>query len=371
MLPEMATGTIEPRHIATPIRNFCTRARFYHAEVTGIDAGARSVSIRRHDGAESSLGYDYLVVALGSRTSFAGNAGAERHALTIKSLDDAIRLRNHVISVLEAADQEADRAEQARLATFVVVGGGFSGVETAGELNDFVRESVDRFYRNVDPGTPRVVLVASGGRILPEIGGLGAYARESLGRSGVEVLTGTRLAGFDGREASLDSSERIPCGTLVWAGGNRVGDVVAGVDAEHHKSGRLAVDRFMRLGRHPEVYALGDCSHAVDPRTGEAYPPTAQHAIRQARTVAGNLFRAVRGEGGQEEFSYRAKGSMAKIGRKDGVALLLGREFRGFSAWFIWKQYYLSTLPTMEKRIRVGLDWFVDLFFPRDIAKLD
>ncbi|RNJ76534.1 MAG: NAD(P)/FAD-dependent oxidoreductase [Nitrosopumilus sp. D6] len=372
MLPEMATGTIEPRHIATPIRNFCRRARFYQAQVTKIDTVAKSIQMRRRsDGVSSELHYDYLVLALGSRTNFFGNKNIEKSAFTIKSLDDAIRIRNHVISMLEAADQEHDPGMQRRLATFMVVGGGFSGVETVGEINDFVRESVSKFYRNIDPGTPRVILVASGEKILPEIGNLGTYAKKSLEKSGVTIYTKTRLADLVENVAHLNNSEQIPCHTVIWAGGNVADSVIAEIDTDHHKNGSLIVDPYMRLKNYPEVYALGDCSYVTDPRTDKPYPPTAQHAIRQAKTVSENLLHAVRGTEGQSSFIYDTKGSMAKIGKKDGVALLMGKEFRGFAAWFLWKQYYLSTLPTFEKRLRVGLDWFIDLFFPRDIARLD
>jgi len=372
MLAEMATGTVEPRHIATPIRRFCKRARFHQARVTGIDLESKRVAVRKTpDGVQEHIGYDYLVIATGSRVNFFGNANIERRSLTIKSLDDAIRIRNRVIGALEDADQEQDGDRQAALATFVVVGGGFSGVETAGELNEFVRESVSKYYRNIPQDRVRVVLVASGGRILPEIGNLGGYARDALLEAGVTIHTNTRLKDATGSSAVLDSGEEIPCGVLIWAGGNRIDELVAGLPAEHHeRSGRIVVDGRLRLKGYPDVFALGDCAYVVDPRDGKPYPPTAQHAIRQAGTVAANLESAINGTASQSEFSYDTRGSMAKIGKRDGVALLMGREVHGIAAWFVWKQYYLSTLPTAEKKIRVGLDWFVDLFFPRDITRL-
>ncbi len=371
MLPEMATGTIEPRHIATPIRKFCKRAKFHQARAVGIDLESRQVTIQRDsDGTRKNLRYDYLVLAMGGRTNFFGNKNIEEHAMTIKTLDDAIRLRNHVISALEDADQETDPAIQSRLVTFVIVGGGFSGVETAGELNDFIRESVEKFYRNIDPDMVKVVLVASGEKILPEIGSLGGYAKRSLQKAGVTILVNTRLADASPAGAVLSGGDEIPCGTLVWAGGVAVDAVIEKLDTEHHKGGRIMVDEHLRLKNHGEVYALGDCALVTDPRSGKPYPPTAQHAIRQAGTVSENLISAVCGRPVQSSFVYDAKGSMAKIGKKDGVALLMGHEFSGFFAWFVWKQYYLSTLPTNEKKIRVGLDWFVDLFFPKDITRL-
>ena len=377
MLPEMATGTIEPRHIATPIRNFCKRARFYQGTVTEIDINSKKVLIKRDlDNQEKILPYDYLVIALGNKTNFFNNKNIEQHSITIKSLDDAIQIRNHIIAILEGADQEADPNIQSKLTTFVVVGGGFSGVETAGEINEFIRDSCKKFYRNIDPKSIRVILIASGDSILPEIGKLGSYAKESLTKAGVEIITNTKLVDATKDTAVLNDKRIINCSTLIWAGGNKVDDVILQIDAQRDKRGRLLTDKYLRLKDHPNIFALGDCALVVDPKTQQAYPPTAQHAIRQAYVAAANLIHSIKSTdksslSSLESFTYTTKGSMAKIGKKDGVALLLGREFRGFSAWFIWKQYYLSTLPTMEKRIRVGIDWFIDLFFPRDITRLD
>ena len=371
MLPEMATGTIEPRHIATPIRRFCKRAQFHQASVVDISLDSREITIQRmSDGTQSKLQYDYLVLAMGGRTNFFGNTNVEKHSLTIKSLDDAIQIRNHIISMLEDADQETDSVKQQKLVTFVVVGGGFSGVETVGEINDFVRESCEKFYRNTSQDTIQIILVASGEKILPEIGNLGEYSKQSLQKAGVTIFTNTRLENMSETKAILDNKKEIPTNTVIWAGGNTVDDAIAKTDTEHHKSGRIVVDEFLRLKNHPEVFALGDCAFAVDSRSGNPYPPTAQHAIRQAKIVAENLENKIKGIDGQKDFVYDTKGSMAKIGRKNGVALLLGHEFRGLIAWLIWKQYYLSTLPTNEKKIRVGIDWFIDLFFPRDITRL-
>ena len=370
MLPEMAVGTIEPRHIATPIRNFCRRARFYQAKVIDVNIESKQVTIQKTDKTSKDLVYDYLVLAIGSKTNFFGNKNIKENSFTMKTLGDAINLRNHVISSLEDADQESDANLQSKLVTFVVVGGGFSGVETVGELNDFIRESAEKFYRNINPELIKIILVASGEKILPEIGGLGEYAKESLEKAGVTILTKTKLVDASQNTATLDNGSVIACHTLVWAGGVAVDDVISKLNTEHHKSGRIVVDDYLRLKNHKNVFALGDCALVLDPRTNTPYPPTAQHAIRQAKVVSDNLINAINQKETQSSFVYDTKGSMAKIGKKDGVALLMGKEFRGFSAWFIWKQYYLSTLPTNEKKIRVGLDWFIDLFFPKDITRL-
>jgi len=371
MLPEMATGTIEPRHIATPIRIFCKRAQFHQAKVIDISLDSKQVTIQRmSDESQRILSYDYLVLAMGDKTNFFGNSNIEKNSFTIKSLDDAIKIRNHIISMLEDADQETDLVLQQKLMTFVVVGGGFSGVETVGEINDFVRESAKKFYRNISHENIKIILISAGDKILPEIGNLGEYAKQALQKAGVIVYINTRLNDISNDIATLNNGEKISTATVIWAGGNSVEDVIQKLNAKHHTSGRLVVNKQLRLEDNSEVFALGDCAFSVDPRSGTPYPPTAQHAIKQAKTVAKNLENKINGMGVQHDFIYDTKGSMAKIGKKDGVALLMGHEFRGVIAWFIWKQYYLSTLPTNEKKIRVGLDWFVDLFFPRDITRL-
>ncbi len=371
MLPEMATGTIEPRHIATPIRRFCKRAQFHQSKVIDIELDLKQVTIQRmtHK-SQRILSYDYLVLAMGGKTNFFGNSNIEKNSLTIKSLDDAIKIRNHIISMLEDADQEADLDLQKKIMTFVVVGGGFSGVETVGEINDFVRESSKKFYRNIHQDNIKIILVSAGDKILPEIGNLGEYSRHALEKAGVTIYTNTRLEDISNDTAVLSNKKEILTSTVIWAGGNKVEKVIEKTNTRHHKSGRVIVNNQLKLEDHLEVFALGDCAFLIDPHSKKPYPPTAQHAIRQAKTVAENLENKVNGVGIQNDFVYDTKGSMAKIGKKDGVALLLGHEIRGFIAWLIWKQYYLSTLPTNEKKIRVGLDWFIDLFFPRDITRL-
>jgi len=371
MLPEMATGTIEPRHIATPIRRFCKRAQFHQAKVVDIALDSKKVTIqRRIDKSQRTLSYDYLVLAMGSKINFFGNDNIEKNSLTIKSLDDAIKIRNHLISMLEDADQETDLDLQKKIITFVVVGGGFSGVETVGEINDFVRESAKKFYRNICEDNIKIILVSAGDKILPEIGNLGEYSKHALQKAGVTIFTNTKLEDISNDIAVLSNKKEISTMTVIWAGGNRIEKVIQKTNTNHHQSGRIIVNNQLRLDDHLEVFALGDCAYSVDPHNKKPYPPTAQHAIRQAKIVAENLENKVNGIGIQNDFIYDTKGSMAKIGKKDGVALLLGHEIKGFLAWLIWKQYYLSTLPTNEKKIRVGIDWFIDMFFPRDITRL-
>ena len=369
LLPEMATGMLASRHIATPIRAFCKRARYYQAKVDSIDLNNNKVTITRAlDNSKRDLEYDYLVLALGGTTNFFGNKNVEKNSLTIKTLGDAIGLRNHLISMLENADQEENPDVLSKLMTFVVVGGGFSGVETVGEINDFVRESVEKFYRNVDPEKIKIVLVSAADKILPEIGDLGVYAKESLEKNGVEIIKNTKLVDAESNLVTLDNGMNIPCSTLVWAGGVTVDPVISNLDTEHAPNGRVVVDSFLRLKNHSNVFALGDCSSITDERTGKPYPPTAQHAVRESIIASKNIISSIKGEDSEYPFVYHSKGSMAKIGKRNGVALLMGSRIHGFPAWVIWRQYYLSTLPSAEKKFRVALDWFADLFFPRDIT---
>lgn len=371
LLPEMATGMLASRHIATPIRSFCKRARYYRAKVDSIDLNSNKVSITRDFyKSNSELEYDYLVIALGGTTNFFGNKNIEKNSLTIKTLGDAIRLRNHLISILENADQEDDPEKLSKLLTFVVVGGGFSGVETVGEINDFVRESVEKFYRNIDPDKIRIMLVSASEKILPEIGDLGDYAMESLTKSGVEIIKNTKLVDAQADSITLDNEMKIPCSTFVWAGGVTVDPVISKLDTEHTPNGRIIVDKFLRLKNHQNIFALGDCASITDELTGRPYPPTAQHAVREAKIVTKNIISSIKNDGSLKPFVYDSKGSMAKIGKRNGAALLLGNKIREFFAWFIWRQYYLATLPTTEKKIRVAIDWLADLFFPRDITIL-
>ncbi len=371
LLPEMATGMLASRHIATPIRTFCKRARYYQAKVEQIDLNNNKVTITRElNNQKRDLEYDYLVIALGGRTNFFGNKNVEKNALTIKTLGDALAMRNHIISMLESADQEEDPAVLSKLLTFVVVGGGFSGVETVGEINDFVRESTEKFYRNIDIEKIRIVLVSAGEKILPEIGDLGKYAYESLTNDGIEIIKNTKLVDAETEQVILDNGMKIPSSTLVWAGGVTVDPVISKLDTEHSSRGNIVVDKFLQLKNHPNVFALGDCASITDEKTGKPYPPTAQHAVREAKIVSKNIISSVKDENSLKPFVYQSKGSMAKIGKRNGVALFMGNQIHGFVAWFLWRQYYLSTLPTTEKKFRVAIDWFADLFFPRDITIL-
>ncbi len=379
MLPEVSSGMIETRHIVTPVRVFCKRAKFYEAGVESIDLKNKQVVITHAIGKQTDpvdwhshmLKYDYLVLALGSETNFFGMTDVAKNAFTIKSLGDAIFLRNHVINMLEQADLEHENQELRKsLMTVIVVGGGFAGVETVGELNDFMRDSIKNFYHNIESKDARIILVNSGQRLLPEVSDdLAEFALQKLRHSGVEVMLNTRVAGAAMGSVKLHDGTLISSHTLVWAGGVMPDQLIANLPCDHDKAGRIMANNNLEVPGHPDVFALGDCASITDPNTGKSYPPTAQHALRQGRAAARNIISAIKGRD-KITFDYRTKGMMAKIGKRNGVGILLGHKVQGFAAWWLWRSYYLANLPTVEKKLRVMVDWAIDLFFKRDVTRL-
>lgn len=381
MLPEVSSGMIETRHILTPIRTFCKRARFYEATVDSIDLNKKQVVIGHSIGKEGYplyhnthiLSYDYLVIALGSETNFFGLKDVAENALTIKSIGDAIVLRNHVINMLEQADIEHKNQElQSNLMTFVVVGGGFSGVETVGELNDFVRDSVRHFYHNIDVKDVKVILISAIERILPEVtNDLAEFALKKLQDNGIDVILNAHVEAASSDSVRLRNGSVINTHTLIWAGGVIPPLLVADLPCLHDKTGRILANNYLQVSDYSGVYVLGDCASVTNSSTNKPYPPTAQHAIRQAKIVSYNITSSIKDDRSEKRrFDYTTKGVMALIGRKNGVGILLGYKVYGFIAWWLWRSYYLGNIPTTEKKFRVMIDWFVDLFFYRDVTRL-
>ena len=403
MLPEVASGTIETRHIVTPIREFCNKSRFYAAEVKEIDLKNKEVTLgytnaydisqpgelkeqsgKKEDTKEinqENLNYDYLVLALGSETNFFGLSDIKKNAFTIKNLDDAIKLRNHIISLLEQADILQNYRElQRKLLTFVVVGGGFAGVETAGELNDFVRQSAHDYYHNIDINDLKVIVIQSGDKLLPEMNSkrLSEFALQKLSNRKVDVILNKRATGASQSSIHLNDNTAIDTKTIVWTTGVRSNSLISSLPCEHDKrSGRIIVDEYLEVKGYPRVLALGDCAYIVDKDSGNPYPPTAQHAIREAQIAAKNIISHIEKDhyknakrGKESVFVYETKGIMVTIGRRSGVAIINRLEIHGFIAWTIWRAYYLFRLPTIHKKVRVMADWTIDLIFRRDVTML-
>ena len=382
MLPEVASGMIETRHIVTPIRSFCNKANFYEANVESIDFKNKHVIIKHPIGKVSepitwdqhTLKYDYLVIALGSETRFFGMLDVKKHSFTMKSIDDAIAVRNHILSILEQANIEReDRDLTKSLLSFVVVGGGFNGIETVGELNDFVRETIRAYYKNIYMSDVRVILVSATDKILEQVDEkLGEWALQELKAKGVEFIMNKHVVEATATTAKLDDGKIIPCHTLVWAAGITPTDLIASLSCEHDKRHAIIVNNFLEVkGYEREVYALGDCASITDSHTGKPYPPTAQHAVREAKIAAKNIIYDIEGKQNKKvKFDYKTKGMMAEIGKRTGVATLFGFKVHGFLAWWIWRTYYLSNLPTIKKKLKVIGDWTMDLIYKPDVSMI-
>jgi NADH dehydrogenase len=368
MLHEVAASDLDLTHIVNPIRKLLRRVRFFEGDVESIDLERRSVRVSHGEGHhDHELPYDHLVLALGSVTNFFGMPGLAERALTMKSLGDAIALRNRLIEQLEEADFECSAGSRDHLLGVVVAGGGFAGVETIAGVNDFLREAL-RFYPHLREEHLRLVLVHPGEVILPELDPrLGAYAQRKLAARGVEIRTRTRVSGVTPDAVDLSDGTRVPAATLVWTAGTSPNPLLDGLGCRKER-GRIVVDEHLRVPDRPGLWALGDCAYVPDRRRGGAHPPTAQHALRQGRVLARNLQAQLRG-GALRAFDFTTLGQLAAIGRRTGVANVLGLNFSGFLAWLLWRSIYLSKLPRFEKKLRVALDWTLDLLFAKDLVQ--
>ncbi len=368
MLHEVAASDLDLTHIVTPIRRMVRRAVLFVGTVEEIDLPGRRVVVRHTGGGHGhELEFDHLVLALGSVTNFFGLPGLEERSLTMKSLADAIALRNRLIEVMEEADFECAAPDRHQLLTVLVAGGGFAGVETVAAVNDFMREAIAAYPR-LSPDMLRLVLVHSGQAILPELAPrLGAYAARELARRGVDIRLGTRVTGISDEGVSLSDGTTLPAQTIVWSAGTAPNPLLAELPCRQER-GRVLADECLRVAGWPNVWALGDCAQVPD-GGGGFHPPTAQHALRQGRTVGRNIAAALAGRPARP-FVFSTLGQLAAIGRRTGVASILGLNFSGFLAWWLWRSIYLSKLPGIDRKVRVALDWTLDLLFVKDLVQL-
>jgi NADH dehydrogenase len=365
MLPEAASGTLEPRHVVVPLRQMCPHAELLLGEATGAhDEGARTVRVETGAGA-FSVRYEQLVVALGGISRTLPVPGLAEHGMGFKSLADAIFLRNHVLRQLEAADAAMDDADRARHLAFVFVGAGYAGVEALAELADLARDAI-RAYPRLQGAPQRWVLVDAAPAILPEIPArLGEYAAKELARRGIELHTGTRLESIEDGRAVLSDGTTLDTGTLVWTTGVKPNPILGELGLPLDDRGRVRVDELLRVEDKERVWALGDCARVPNlAMPDRPDPPTSQHALRQARRLAKNLV------GTPEPYRYRMLGQVATLGRYKGIADVLGLRLRGFPGWFVTRSYHLYQLPLLTRKLRVVLDWTVSLLFRRDIVEL-
>jgi NADH dehydrogenase len=378
LLPEVAAGGIAATHVVNPIREMIPGARFRCCRVVQIDFENKRVVVSQGDARELALvPYDHLVFAVGKVTSFASMKGAAEHAFAMKDLGDAFRLRNQVLRCLELADIEEDAAKKAELLTFVVAGGGFSGVETMGELEELVSRSL-RYFPNISPREVRFALVHSQTTLLPEMPEkLGLSARKVLESRGVEMLLGARVQAASPTRVYLADGRVVPTRTFVCTVGNASNPIVklalahgfTEAQIKDRGIGALLVDRSLACIGKPGYWGVGDCCAVPSPSGSGFCPPTAQFALREARQCAKNILATI-DKKPLGDFSFKALGMLASLGKRSAVAVLFGIHLTGFIAWFMWRTVYLSKLPGAIRRLRVTIDWTLDLFFPRDITQL-
>jgi NADH dehydrogenase len=368
MLHEVAAGDLDLTHIVNPVRKLLRQTQFFNGDIKSIDLTQRRVLVAHGDDIHHhDLSYDYLVLALGSVTNFYDLPGLAESALTMKSLSDAIRLRSRLIKNLEEADFECSSEDRSRLLTVVVAGGGFAGVETIASVNDFVREAIE-FYPGLSENELRIVLIEATDVILPELGPqLGAYARKKLSLRGVQFLMNTAVKNVSNGEVNLSDGTALRTNMLIWTAGVSPNPLLESLACSKER-GRLVTNEFLEVDGVPGVWALGDCAAVPDFASGKSCPPTAQHAIRQGKVVAENIVAAVNG-GQRKRFEFRTIGALASIGKRTGVARIMGVNFSGFFAWWLWRTIYLNKLPRFEKKVRVALDWFLDLLFSKDLVQ--
>jgi NADH dehydrogenase len=372
MLPEIISGTIGILDLVSPLRRLLPRTAVHVREVEAIDLAARTIRLapgfhpHAHD-----VPYDHLVLAPGTVTDFRGLPGLPEHALPFKNLADALELRSRVIRALEEADIESDNAELRRqLLTFVVAGGGFSGVEVVAELNDFVRE-VARHFPGIRREELRVVLVHGQERILPEMTEkLGLYAQRLLARRGVELRLEARLQSASGDRAVLSDGTVIETKTLVSTIPSSPHPLIDSLDLPKAR-GRIKVDGRLLVEGCDHLWALGDCALIPTAQAGEFCPPTAQHATRQAAALADNLLATIDGQPqALRTFDFKGLGKMGSLGRHNAVAEVFGLAISGFLAWFLWRTIYLAKLPGWGRRAKVAASWTFDLFLPPELVQL-
>jgi NADH:quinone reductase (non-electrogenic) len=371
LLPGAAAGTLEPRHVVVPLREELEWAELLLGRVTGADPGVNEIYVRTLDERDETLRYDQLIVALGSVSRVLPVPGLAEHALGFKNLADAIALRNQALLNLEIAESLPDDAARREYLTAVFVGAGYAGVEGFAELQDYVNDILDEYPKCRIVGT-RWILVEARDRIMGEIPeSLAKVAANELRRRGMEIRTGTTLESVDDRSVVLSTGERIPTRMVCWTAGVRTPGVVKQLGLPLGAGDRIETDATMRVKGTDNVWAIGDAAAVPDPakRRRAPSPQTCQHAIRQGRRVGSNVAAVLSGRRTQP-FRYRTLGVFVDLGQKKAVATVLGLRLRGFPAWFAARTYHLAMMPGVARRLRLGIDWAVGLFFGRASAEL-
>jgi NADH:ubiquinone reductase (H+-translocating) len=372
-LPEAAAGSIEPRHVVVPLRKVLDKCHILTARVTSISRERREVTVLTAAGEERSLGYDVLVVAPGSVARTLPIPGLAEQGISFKTVAEAIYLRNHVLSRMDAAASTDDEAMRRTLLSFVVIGGGYAGVEALAELNDMATYA-SRYYEGVRPSDMRWVLVEASGRIMPEVSApMGRYTVERLMEAGIEVYLDTRVKTMEGGHVVLDDGTEFDAETIVWTAGVKPNPMLQRTDLPRDDKGRVICSAALQVEGSPEVFSAGDCASVPDLSKDDPEArtsPSAQHAVRQATTLADNIVAHLRGKP-VTDYKHAYVGSVASLGLYKGVAEVYGVRLKGVAAWFMHRTYHLSRMPTFNRKFRVVSDWTQALFFRREVVALE
>lgn len=369
LLVEAGVGSVEPRHAVVSLRRFIRRTRFRMAEVTGVNPQQREVSFRLGDEEDERTElYDHLVLALGSVTRLPPVPGLREHGYQMKSLADAVALRDRAIRMLEIADATEDAQRRRALLHFAVVGANYTGVEVAGEFHELLYRGARR-YPNLDPRDVRVTLIELSDRILPTLDrDLADYTAERLARRGVNILLNNTVERIEPERAVLKCDDALSTHTVIWAAGIAPNPLIEKIGLPTDSRGYIRCERDLRVEGHPSIWAIGDAAINPDP-DGKPYPPTAQHATRQAYHLAKNLRRVLRAQPAQP-CDIKHLGSLAAIGCRSAVAEVVGMKLSGFPAWWLYRTVYLMKMPGWARRLRIAIDWTLNLLFRRDYVQL-
>ncbi len=371
LLAEVISGGIEPLHVVSPIRRLIPSANFLQAEVEEIHPDSQDVIIRfpGHPHRDH-VPYDQLIIAVGRSTDLSALPGVAEHALPFKTLGDAFTLRNHLIRMMEAAEVEEDAAKKREMLTFVVAGGGITGVEVVAEINDFVKEA-SKYYPHVITEEVRVILLHGNSRILPELNEkLANFSHRLLERRGIEIRLNIRINGATAETAMLSDGSTIAIRTMVAAVGSSPNRLLDSIPSERDRRGGLIVDETLAVPGQKRIWAVGDVASVPDVLEGGTAPPTAQYALREAKQAAKNILATIRGNS-PRRFAYRNRGVFVPLGRYSAVAEAFGLKLSGFLAWWLYRTYYLFQIPRLERKLRIVTDWTLDLVFPGDIVYTD
>jgi NADH:ubiquinone reductase (H+-translocating) len=369
LLPGAAAGTLEPRHVVVPLREELEQTDLRLGRVVGAEPARNLLTVDAIEGHREEIRYDHLIVALGSVSRTLPIPGLAEHAVGFKTLEEAIALRNRVLRCLEMAETLDDEARRAEYLTFVFVGAGYAGLEGLAELQDFAADVIDLYPRCRVQGM-RWLMVEAQERVMLEVSErLARWVERELRGRGVDIRASTRVEEITERSLRLSDGEVVPTRTVAWTAGVKPHPVVQRLGLPL-QDGRIVVDRYTQVSGHDDVWAIGDAAAVPDPaRKGEPSPMTAQHALRQGKTAARNVA-ATLGTGRRRPFRYRTLGVFVDLGRHQAVASTLGIKWRGFPAWFLARTYHMLAMPGFKRRLRLVVDWTVDLFFPRDASEL-